>query len=74
MQPVELPSIAWIPPYAAHVPAATTAQALGARRSIHSQVVMGWPVFWSVPSEAQYPSFLLCSFGIDPSIYEDEGQ
>ena len=32
---------------------ATTARALGASRSIHSQVVMGWPVFESVPRAAQ---------------------
>ena len=34
---------------AAQVPAATTAQASGARRSIHSQVVIGWPVARSTP-------------------------
>jgi len=45
MQPVGFPSTAWIPPYVAHVPAATTAQALGASRSIHSQVLIGCPVF-----------------------------
>ena len=40
------------------MPAAMTAQALGARRSIQSQVRIGWPVFWSVPNDAQYPSAL----------------
>ena len=53
MQPVGLPSMAWIPPYVAQVPAAMTAQAWGASRSIHSQVVIGWPVSASVPKEAQ---------------------
>ena len=33
--------MAWMPPYVAQVPAPTMAVALGARRSIHSQVVMG---------------------------------
>ena len=45
--------MAWMPPYAAQVPAATTAQALGASRSIQSQVVIGWPVRGSVPKVAQ---------------------
>src|SRR6266403_728909 len=44
MQSVGFPSIAWIPPYVAQVPAATTAHALGASRSIHSHVVIGCPV------------------------------
>jgi len=34
---------------AEQVPAATTAHALGASLSIHSQTVIGWPVDWSVP-------------------------
>src|SRR5215469_443427 len=67
MQSVGLPAMAWIPPYVAQVPVATTAHACGASRSIHSQVVIGWPVAWSVPNDAQYPSLLFCSFGIDPS-------
>ena len=33
MAPVGLPAIAWIPPYVAQVPTATTAIALGASRS-----------------------------------------
>src|SRR2546425_1402174 len=73
MHPVGFPSIAWMPPYAAHVPAATTAQALGARRSIHSHVVIGCP-FLFVPKLAQYPSDLLCSLGIGPSITKRKGQ
>jgi hypothetical protein len=44
MQPVGLPAIAWMPPYAEHVPAATTAQAWGASRSIQVQVGIGCPV------------------------------
>jgi len=46
---------------------ATIAQAFGARRSIQSHVVMGWPVTGSVPNDAQYPSRLFFSLGIDPS-------
>ena len=53
--------------------AVTTAQALGARRSIQSQVRIGCPVSWSVPNEAQYPSFLLVSSGIEPSITRMKG-
>src|ERR1700722_9393401 len=56
-----------MPPYVAQVPAAATAHALGANRSIQSQVVIGCPVVWSVPNDAQYPSFLFFSFGIEPS-------
>src|SRR5271170_3899364 len=66
MQPVGFPSIAWIPPYVAQVPAATTAQAFGTSRSIQSQVVIGCPVVSSVPNDAQYPSCLFLSYGIDP--------
>lgn len=46
-----------MPPYVAHVPAATTAQARPANRSIQSVVRIGWPVSRSVPKAAQYPSF-----------------
>jgi hypothetical protein len=53
MEPVGFPAIAWMPPYVAQVPAATTAIAFGARRSIHSFSVMGWPVAGSVPIEVQ---------------------
>ncbi len=42
------------------MPHATTAQACGANRSIHVQVVIGWPVWRSVPKPAQYPFSLLC--------------
>ncbi len=59
--------MAWMPPYAEQVPAASTAHARGASRSIHSQVVIGWPVAGSVPSAAQYPSALSASFGMEPS-------
>src|SRR5918911_468376 len=48
MQPVGLPAIAWMPPYVAHVPAATTAQAFGASWSIHQLTVSGSPVAGSL--------------------------
>ena len=53
MQQVGLPAIAWMPPYVAHVPIATTAHACGASRSIHSHVVIGSPVRASLPNAAQ---------------------
>src|SRR5580692_375538 len=62
-----------MPPYVAHVPAATTAQAFGANWSIQSHVVIGCPVFASVPKVAQYPSSLFFSFGIDPSTTKMKG-
>ena len=61
------------PTVVAQVPAAIAAHAFGARRSIHSQVVMGWPVLWFVPKDAQYPSFLFCSLGIEPSTTRMKG-
>ena len=67
MQSVGLPFMVWIPPYVIRVPVATTARVCGAGRSIHSHVVISWPVAWSVPNDARYPSLLFCSFGIDPS-------
>ena len=51
--PVGLPAIAWMPPYVAHVPAASTAQALGASRSIHSENVIGWSVPGLLPKPVQ---------------------
>ena len=65
--------MAWIPPYAAHVPAATTANAFGASRSIQVLRVIGWPVRGSLPMAAQYPSALISSLGIDPSITRTNG-
>ena len=53
MQPVGLPAIAWMPPYVAQVPIATTPQALGASRSIHQLMVSGSPVASSLPNEVQ---------------------
>lgn len=53
MQPVGLPDIAWMPPKVAQVPAATTAQALGASWSIHQLRVCGSPVSGSLPKEVQ---------------------
>jgi hypothetical protein len=45
--------MAWMPPYVAQVPMATTASALGASRSIHSLVVIGWPVSGLSPKPHQ---------------------
>ena len=53
MAPVGLPCMAWMPPYVAHVPAATIAVALGASRSSHSLVVIGWPVIGLLPNPHQ---------------------
>ncbi len=52
---------------------ATTASALGASQSIQVLVMMGWLVSTSVPIPAQYPSFLIFSFGIDPSTTSTNG-
>src|ERR1700754_635711 len=73
MAPVGLPAIAWIPPEVAQVPTATIAVALGASRSSHSLVVIGWPVAGSLPNPHQYPSSLICSFGMDPSTTRTNG-
>ena len=56
----------------AHVPSASTIAACGASRSIHSLVVIGWPVTGSVPSAAQWPSPLISSFGHRALEHEDE--
>ena len=53
MAPVGLPAIAWIPPYVAQVPTASTASAFGASRSSHSLVVIGCPVIGSLPKPHQ---------------------
>lgn len=53
MQPVGLPAMAWMPPKVAQVPAATTAQALGASWSIHQFSVCGSPVSGSFPKDVQ---------------------
>src|SRR3954471_14819282 len=73
MQPVGLPAIAWMPPYVAHVPIATTPHALGASWSIHQLSVSGCPVASSLPKDVQYPSPLIFSFGIEPSITSTNG-
>src|ERR1700730_8474566 len=62
-----------MPPYVAQVPTATTAVALGVSRSSHSLVVIGCPVAGSLPNPHQYPSFLIASFGIDPSTTSTNG-
>src|SRR5215211_1682320 len=73
MHPVGLPAIAWIPPYVAQVPTATTAHAFGANWSIHQLRVRGCPVVRSLPNELQYPSPLMFSLGIEPSITSTNG-
>ena len=77
MQPVGLFSIAWMPPYVAHVPAATTAHALGESRSIHSLVVIGCPVAerarsrrntarsFALGTSFSIPMQAMCNFGKD---------
>src|SRR5579863_5515581 len=47
--------------------------ALGARRSSHSLVVIGWPVAGLLPNPHQYPSDLIASFGMDPSTTSTNG-
>src|SRR5450759_2627506 len=49
------------------------AVALGASRSSHSLVVIGWPVAGLLPKPHQYPSDLMSSFGIDPSTTSTNG-
>src|SRR3954451_12074192 len=73
MAPVGLPAIAWMPPYVAHVPIATTPQALGASRSIHQFRVSGSPVASSLPKLVQEPAPLIFSLGIEPSITSTKG-
>src|SRR5919202_3288491 len=73
MQPVGLPAIAWMPPYVAHVPTATTPHAFGASRSSHQLSVSGSPVASSLPNDVQYPSPLMFSFGIEPSMTSTNG-
>ena len=53
MAPVGLPAMAWMPPYVAQVPTATTAVAFGVSRSSHSLVVIGCPVAGSLPNPHQ---------------------
>ena len=48
-------------------------RALGASRSSHSLVVIGWPVAGSLPNPHQYPSSLIASFGIEPSTTSTNG-
>ena len=74
MQPVAFPAMAWIPPYVAHVPIATTAHALGASVSIHQFSVTGSPVSGSLPNDVQYPSpSMMFWFGIEPSTTKMKG-
>ena len=65
--------MAGMPPYVAQVPIATTAAALLARRSTHSLVVMGWPLAGLTPKPVQWPSPLICSLGIEPSMMRTNG-
>ena len=73
MAPVGLFFIAGTPPYVAHVPTATTAAAFGARRSIHSLTVIGWPSNGSTPKPVQCPSPLRRSSPIAPSTTSTNG-
>src|SRR3954452_25580254 len=52
---------------------ATTPQAFGASWSIHQLSVSGSPVASSLPKEVQYPSPLIFSLGIEPSITSTNG-
>src|SRR3954470_24587319 len=52
---------------------ATTPQAFGASWSIHQLSVSGSPVASSLPNEVQYPSPLIFSFGIEPSMTSTNG-
>src|SRR3954452_19238042 len=52
---------------------ATTPQARCASWSIHQFRVSGSPVASSLPNEVQYPSPLMFSFGIDPSMTSTKG-
>ena len=52
---------------------AMTAAAFGASRSIHEQVVIGWPLSGSTPNPAQWPSPLISSLGTDPSSTRTNG-
>src|SRR3954447_5000917 len=52
---------------------ATTPHAFGASWSIHQFSVSGSPVASSLPNEVQYPSPLMFSFGIDPSMTSTNG-
>src|SRR3954462_8696922 len=52
---------------------ATTPQAFGARRSIHQFSVSGSPVASSLPNEVQWPSPLMFSLGIEPSMTSTNG-
>ena len=65
--------IAGMPPYVAQVPIATTAAALGASRSTHSFVVIGCPFSGLTPKPDQWPSPLICSLPIEPSMISTNG-
>src|SRR3954453_17220433 len=52
---------------------ATTPHAFGASWSIHQLIVSGSPVASSLPNEVQYPSPLIFSFGIEPSMTSTNG-
>ena len=65
--------IAGMPPYVAHVPTATTAAALGASRSSHSFIVIGWPLSGFTANPVQCPSPLISSLPSDPSITSTNG-
>ena len=55
------------------MPTATTAAALGARRSIHSFIVIGWPFDGFTAKPVQWPSPLIFSLPSEPSITSTNG-
>ena len=55
------------------MPTATTAAALGARRSIHSFIVIGWPLDGLTANPVQWPSPLISSLPSEPSMTSTNG-
>ena len=55
------------------MPTATTAAALGASRSIHSFIVIGWPFSGFTANPVQKPSPLISSLPSEPSITSTNG-
>ncbi len=55
------------------MPTATSAAHLGASRSIHSFIVMGWPVSGLTANPVQNPSPLISSLPSEPSMTSTNG-